>query len=68
MIGFLEKFYSFVQSTPNKTAIVDNGGERATSYAELDDMSGRVAAWLRKKGIGREDWTFGFCISRERLR
>ncbi len=55
MIQLLEKFYHFVQDTPDKTAIVDNGGERATSYKELDDMSGRVASWIIKQGIGRED-------------
>lgn len=30
------------------------GGERATSYAEFADMSARLAAWLKNKGIGRE--------------
>ncbi len=55
MIQLMQKFYSFVQETPDKTAIVDNGGERATSYKELDDMSGRIASWLIKQGIGRED-------------
>lgn len=55
MIGFLEKFYSFVQSTPDKTAIVDNGGEKATSYAELDDMSGRVPAWVFDVGAHGRD-------------
>ncbi|MBQ4243100.1 MAG: non-ribosomal peptide synthetase, partial [Lachnospiraceae bacterium] len=55
MIQLLERFYSYVQNTPDKTAIVDNGGERATSYKELDDMSGRIASWLIKQGIGRED-------------
>ncbi len=55
MISLLEQFYSFVKKIPEKAAIVDNGGERVTSYKELNDMSGRVAAWLIHQGIGRED-------------
>lgn len=55
MISLLEQFYSFVKKIPEKAAIVDNGGERVTSYKELNDMSGRVASWLIHQGIGRED-------------
>ena len=54
MISVLKCFYSYVQKTPQKTAVVDLGGERATSYAELADMSARLAAWHIKHGIGRE--------------
>ena len=51
----MKQFYSFAGKTPEKAAIVDNGGDRVTSYKELDEMSGRIAAWLIKQGIGRED-------------
>ena len=54
MINLLECFYFHVQNSPEKTAIVDQGGKRATSYLELDDMSARLASWLLKQGIGRE--------------
>ena len=54
MIDFLRYFLSNVQKTPNKTAVVDQGGKRSISYGELADMSARLAAWLYKKGIGRE--------------
>lgn len=54
MLNFLEDFYSCVQSTPGRAAVVDRGGERRTSYAELAEVSARLATWLLKQGIGRE--------------
>lgn len=54
MIDFLKCFYSYVQKTPERSAIVDRGGERRTSYAELAEVSARLATWLLKQGIGRE--------------
>ncbi|MBQ9505441.1 MAG: AMP-binding protein [Lachnospiraceae bacterium] len=33
---------------------MDRGGARATSYADLAEMSARLAAWLLKQGIGKE--------------
>ena len=40
---------------PDKTAIVDQDGRRATSYAQLDALSARVAALLVQSGVGRND-------------
>lgn len=54
MISFLESFSGYVRRTPEHVAVVDRGGERATSYHELDELSGRIASWLMSKGIGRE--------------
>ena len=51
MIQLLEKFYHFVQDTPDKTAIVDNGGERATSYKELDEAVTAIRKGLSKEGF-----------------
>ena len=54
MIDFLKSFYSQVQKNPGRAAVVDRGGERRTSYAELAEVSARLATWLLKQGIGRE--------------
>lgn len=54
MINLLESFYKQVQNTPDKAAIVDQGGKRMTSYRELADQSERLASWLSQQGIGRE--------------
>ena len=55
MISFLEKFNECAKSSPNLAAVVDRGGERSTSYCELDELSGRIAAWLKAKRIDRKD-------------
>ena len=54
MNTLLECFYSYVEKMPQKTAVVDNAGERKTSYAKLCEMSARLASYLLKQGIGRE--------------
>lgn len=54
MINLLQAFYKQVQNTPEKTAIVDQGGKRSTSYRDLADLSARLATWLLRQGIGRE--------------
>lgn len=63
MISFLESISGYVRRSPELTAIVDRGGERATSYYELDELSGRIASWLKSKGIGRED-VVAICVPR----
>ncbi|MCR5403524.1 MAG: AMP-binding protein [Butyrivibrio sp.] len=54
MLKLLENIYSHSLNTPQKIAIVDQEGNRETSYAELVAMSGRLATWLLKQGIGKE--------------
>ena len=49
-MNFLEGFQKIVNEQPEKTAIVDLGGARSTTYQELAIMSGRVAAKLSASG------------------
>jgi len=63
MISFLKRFSEHVKKTPELTAVVDRGGERKKSYAELDEESGRIASWLKNQGIGRED-VVAICVPR----
>ena len=55
MIDFLQKFLDTVATYPERAAVVDKDGERSTSYKKLDELSGRVAAFLKNKGFLKED-------------
>ncbi len=49
-MNFLDRFKKIVDEQPDKAAIVDLGGARSTTYQELADKSGRVAAKLLEMG------------------
>ena len=49
-MNFLDEFQSMVRQYPDKTAIVDRGGRRTTTYRELDTLSRRIAAKLTQSG------------------
>lgn len=49
-MNFLEGFRKQTAEQPDKTAIVDLGGARSTTYHELEEKSGRVAAKLAALG------------------
>lgn len=55
MIDFLKNFLDAVATYPERAAVVDKDGERSTSYKKLDELSGRVAAFLKNKGFQKED-------------
>ena len=58
----LERLEEFVQKIPDSTAAVFEPGERLT-FKELWLLSGRIYAWLKKKGIGAEDVVM-YCLPR----
>ncbi|MDX2342545.1 MAG: AMP-binding protein, partial [Acidimicrobiia bacterium] len=41
--------------SPDKTALIDEGRDLTLSYADLDDQSRRLAAWLARNGVGAGD-------------
>ena len=43
------------RNSPAVLAVVDLGESRRLSYAQLDQRTARLAAWLRAKGVGRGD-------------
>ncbi len=55
MITFLKQISDACQRFPERPAIVDRDGARVTDYRSLNELSGRVAAYLKDRGIGRED-------------
>lgn len=51
---FIEKFEENVRLYPDKVILQDQ--ETKLTFKELDELSGRVYAYLKQKGIGREDF------------
>lgn len=50
----LERLEQYVINTPEKTAFIYQPEERIT-FRELWEISGKIYAWLKAKGIGAED-------------
>ncbi len=55
MISFLKQISEACRRFPERPAVVDRDGARTTDYRSLNELSGRVAAYLKSRGIGRED-------------
>ena len=53
IIELLEKF---TQETPTKAILFDDAHAKGITYAQLDDMSGRVYAYLKKNNVGKENF------------
>lgn len=50
---FIEKFEENVRLCPDKVILRDS--ENTLTFRELDELSGRIYAYLKQKGVGRED-------------
>ncbi len=55
MIPFLHRLSEVAGKYPGRAAIVDRDGERKTTYAQLNDYSSRVAAYLKTLGLQKEE-------------
>jgi len=51
----LERFEKNVAEGPELPFLYDDAHREGVSFAEFDDRSSRVYAWLKKHGVGRED-------------
>ncbi|WP_205660481.1 non-ribosomal peptide synthetase [Amycolatopsis antarctica] len=56
-----ERFASQAVSSPDRTAVV--AGDRSLTFAELDERSGRLAAYLTSRGVGA-DAMVGLAVER----
>ncbi|MBQ6336094.1 MAG: AMP-binding protein [Ruminococcus sp.] len=56
MINIIELLEEYTASNPNAAILFDKTHAKGVTYAQLDDMSGRVYAYLKSKGIGKEDF------------
>ena len=56
METIIQKLQRYTKEDPNAVILYDEAHSNGISYAMLDDMSGRVYAWLKAQGIGKEDF------------
>ena len=56
MSYIIEKLKQYTVEKPDEPILFDDAHGKGISYARLDEMSGRIYAYLRQKGIGREDF------------
>ena len=52
----IEQLALFTEKTPNSAIIYDEAHNKGITYAKLDDMSGRIYAYLKQNNIGKEDF------------
>ncbi|MBQ7500472.1 MAG: AMP-binding protein [Clostridia bacterium] len=56
MVNILELLEQYTAKTPNAAILFDEVHSKGVTYAQLDDMSGRVYAYLKQNGIGKESF------------
>ena len=52
----IEQLAKFTAQNPNSAIIFDEAHTKGITYAQLDDMSGRIYAYLKQNNIGKEDF------------
>lgn len=56
MSDILERLQQYTAEDPNAALLFDEAHSKGITYAQLDDMSGRIYAYLKANNIGREDF------------
>ncbi|MBP5217204.1 MAG: AMP-binding protein, partial [Bacilli bacterium] len=56
MRTIIDQLAEFTAQTPNSAILYDEAHNKGITYAQLDDMSGRIYGYLKKNGIGKEDF------------
>ena len=56
MQTIIDKLQQYTEQNPGAPILFDDLHSKGITYAQLDDMSGRVYAWLKENKIGREDF------------
>ena len=56
MMDILNLLAQYTAQNPTTTILYDEAHTKGVSYAKLDEMSGRVYAYLAQKGIAKEDF------------
>ena len=56
MSTILEMLQKYTAENPNVPILFDDVHSKGITYAQFDEMTGRIYAWLKEQGIGREDF------------
>ena len=56
METIINKLKDYTKRAPDAAILFDDTHSGGITYAQLDDLSGRVYAYLKAHGIGREDF------------
>ncbi len=56
MTNILELLAQYTEEKPGAPILYDDAHSKGITYAQLDDMSGRIYRYLKDKGIGKEDF------------
>ena len=62
-VQFLDRFAENAQKMADKVVLVDDQHSKGVTYRQLDILSGRIYAYLKQKGIGKEDFVL-ICLPR----
>ena len=52
----IEQLAAFTAESPNNAILFDEAHNKGITYAQLDDMSGRIYAFLKQNNVGKEDF------------
>ena len=52
----IEQLAAFTAESPNNAILFDEAHNKGITYAQLDDLSGRIYAFLKQNNIGKEDF------------
>ena len=55
-MNILQMLESYTKENPNSAILFDEANTKGITYAKLDELSGRVYAYLSGNGIGKEDF------------
>ena len=56
MKTIIDTLQLYTEKNTSAPILFDDAYSKGITYAQLDDMSGRVYGWLKAKKIGREDF------------
>ena len=56
MNTIIDRLQEFTEKKPNAAILFDDVYSKGLTYVMFDDMTGRVYAWMKKKGLGKEDF------------
>ena len=52
----IEQLAAYTAESPNNAILFDEAHNKGITYAKLDDLSGRIYAYLKQNNIGKEDF------------